>query len=181
MMNWDISKEIIESFIKNVIFSNNDFGVDKPKAVMANVLSFLGRDKFASFTKNSSDAPKSLEQSPEGVTKKRSGTLETIKTSFKNVATIPTPPGEVVKSGYLTKKGAKRRNWNYRWFVLKEHNLIYYKDQKDFAANREPYGIINLQDCYVSPIEKKMFEFMIGYNNTDKRDYFIYSGKKKPF
>src|SRR3990167_2754552 len=34
----------------------------------------------------------------------------------------------LVKQGYLTKKGAKRRNWNTRWFILKHNHLAYYKN-----------------------------------------------------
>jgi hypothetical protein len=30
-------------------------------------------------------------------------------------------------SGWLEKKGAKRKNWNKRWFVLKDNYLFYCK------------------------------------------------------
>ena len=51
-------------------------------------------------------------------------------------------------SGYLEKKGAKRKNWNNRWFVLKDNYLFYCKNQKS-----NPQGIINLHACTVSRIE----------------------------
>jgi len=50
--------------------------------------------------------------------------------------------------GLLDKKGAKRKNWNQRWFVLKDNYLFYCKNQKS-----NPQGIINLHGCTVSRIE----------------------------
>jgi len=51
-------------------------------------------------------------------------------------------------AGGLDKKGAKRKNWNSRWFVLKDNYLFYCKNQKT-----NPQGIINLHGCTVSRIE----------------------------
>jgi len=51
-------------------------------------------------------------------------------------------------SGYLEKKGAKRKNWNNRWFVLKDNYLFYCKNPKS-----NPQGIINLHACTVSKTE----------------------------
>jgi len=51
-------------------------------------------------------------------------------------------------SGNLEKKGAKRKNWNNRWFVLKENYLFYCKTPKS-----NPQGIINLHSCTVSKTE----------------------------
>jgi len=50
--------------------------------------------------------------------------------------------------GTLDKKGAKRKNWNKRWFVLKDNYLFYCKNEKS-----NPQGIINLHGCTVSKIE----------------------------
>eukprot|EP01114_Cavostelium_apophysatum_P014768 TRINITY_DN390_c0_g1_i1.p1 TRINITY_DN390_c0_g1~~TRINITY_DN390_c0_g1_i1.p1 ORF type:complete len:301 (+),score=136.83 TRINITY_DN390_c0_g1_i1:136-1038(+) len=49
------------------------------------------------------------------------------------------------KAGYLDKKGAKRKNWNSRWFVLKDNYLFYCKNESS-----NPQGIINLYGCTVS-------------------------------
>jgi hypothetical protein len=35
--------------------------------------------------------------------------------------------GGILKEGWLTKKGAKRRNWQTRWFILRASDLSYYK------------------------------------------------------
>jgi len=39
----------------------------------------------------------------------------------------------VLKKGYLIKKGAKRKNWNKRWFILKESTLFYYTSREDLT------------------------------------------------
>jgi len=52
------------------------------------------------------------------------------------------------KQGVLEKKGAKRKNWNERWFVLKDNYLFYCKNEKS-----NPQGIINLHGCTVSKID----------------------------
>uniref|UniRef100_A0A668VZS3 PH domain-containing protein n=1 Tax=Oreochromis aureus TaxID=47969 RepID=A0A668VZS3_OREAU len=45
--------------------------------------------------------------------------------------------GDVLKEGYLWKKGQLRRNWKERWFTLKPSNLSYYtgEDRKDCQGN----------------------------------------------
>jgi len=52
------------------------------------------------------------------------------------------------KAGILEKKGAKRKNWKDRWFVMKDNYLFYCKTEKS-----NPQGIINLHACTVSKIE----------------------------
>ena len=39
----------------------------------------------------------------------------------------------VLKRGYLVKKGAKRKNWKRRWFVLKSDELSYYESCENMA------------------------------------------------
>lgn len=54
----------------------------------------------------------------------------------------------IEKSGWLTKRGHKVRNWKQRWFVLKEGTLSYFKSPKDTV----PCGTILLDDiCAVVP------------------------------
>lgn len=36
----------------------------------------------------------------------------------------------LIKSGYLMKKGERRKTWKKRWFVLRTEKLAYYKDDK---------------------------------------------------
>lgn len=37
--------------------------------------------------------------------------------------------GEILKVGYLRKKGHVRRNWLDRWFVLTTEGIYYYKNR----------------------------------------------------
>jgi len=39
---------------------------------------------------------------------------------------------KIIKSGYLKKKGEKRKVWKRRWFVLRSNRLSYYKNEKIF-------------------------------------------------
>jgi len=39
---------------------------------------------------------------------------------------------KIIKSGYLKKKGEKRKAWKKRWFVLRSNRLSYYKNEKVF-------------------------------------------------
>ncbi|CBQ67548.1 related to tandem ph domain-containing protein-2 (tapp2) [Sporisorium reilianum SRZ2] len=41
-----------------------------------------------------------------------------------------------VKSGYLEKKGEKRKTWKKRWFVLRSSKLAYYKNEKEYQLLR---------------------------------------------
>lgn len=41
-----------------------------------------------------------------------------------------------VKSGYLGKKGEKRKTWKKRWFVLRSSKLAYYKNEKEYQLLR---------------------------------------------
>jgi len=72
-----------------------------------------------------------------------------------------------LKSGFLSKKGVKRRNWNKRWFVLRSTTMAYYKNSND----KTPKGVINLRDIRsVESSFRKPFCFAI---NTRDREYFI--------
>jgi PH domain len=73
-----------------------------------------------------------------------------------------------VKQGTLLKKGANRRNWQQRWFVLKPKYLFYYVSHQDMKLK----GVINLNNCSVGPdiTSKKAFSFTI---NCKLRTYFI--------
>lgn len=48
--------------------------------------------------------------------------------------------GEIMKVGFLRKKGHVRRNWLDRWFVLTSEGLYYYKNRMD----PRPIGVIPL-------------------------------------
>ena len=50
------------------------------------------------------------------------------KRSVSNVL-LEAQQGEVLKVGFLRKKGHVRRNWLDRWFVLTTQGLYYYKNK----------------------------------------------------
>ena len=75
---------------------------------------------------------------------------------------------DVVKKGYLKKKGHKRHTWKERWFVLEPHFLIYYKSRD----NMEEKGAVHITSrSQVEAIaEKTNYKFRIlvtdGANGT---------------
>jgi len=66
---------------------------------------------------------------------------------------------KIYQRGWLEKKGAKRKNWTKRYFVLKDNYLFYCKKEKV-----PPQGIINLHGCTVVKTEgptAKLFSFSL--------------------
>ncbi|RKP25832.1 hypothetical protein SYNPS1DRAFT_28443 [Syncephalis pseudoplumigaleata] len=47
---------------------------------------------------------------------------------------------QTINAGYLMKRGELRKTWKKRWFVLRQSELVYYKDQKEYKL----LGIIPL-------------------------------------
>ncbi|XP_059934751.1 rho GTPase-activating protein 22 isoform X2 [Mesoplodon densirostris] len=60
----------------------------------------------------------------------------------------PHRPGPVLKAGWLKKQGSIMRNWQQRWFVLRGHQLFYYKDKDE----SKPQGFISLQGTQVTEL-----------------------------
>ncbi|KAG0233258.1 hypothetical protein BGX31_004876 [Mortierella sp. GBA43] len=52
--------------------------------------------------------------------------------------------GQILKSGYLHKKGERTKIWKKKWFVLRTSKLAYYKDSKEYVLNR----IIDIRDIH---------------------------------
>ncbi|KAF8632209.1 hypothetical protein AX15_001970 [Amanita polypyramis BW_CC] len=50
----------------------------------------------------------------------------------------------VLKSGYLWKKGERRKTWKKRWFVLRPHHLAYYKNSAEYRLHR----LLELSDVH---------------------------------
>jgi len=48
--------------------------------------------------------------------------------------------GDVLKVGYLKKKGHVRRNWLDRWFVLTTEGIYYYK-AKEVSCEHLAYAV----------------------------------------
>ncbi|KAK4046899.1 hypothetical protein OIO90_006407 [Microbotryomycetes sp. JL221] len=74
-----------------------------------------------------------------------------------------------VKSGYLMKKGEKRKTWKKRWFVLRGGQLAMYKNDKEYRLLR----LIPLPEIHsVGPVEIKKHSYTFGIV-TPKRTYYI--------
>ncbi|KAI8331326.1 hypothetical protein BC941DRAFT_438865 [Chlamydoabsidia padenii] len=73
-------------------------------------------------------------------------------------------------SGYLLKKGEKRRTWKKRWFVLRTTKLAMYKDKKEYKLLR----IIDLQDIHslVQMTSKNKYHYVFAII-TPKRIYYV--------
>lgn len=56
---------------------------------------------------------------------------------------------KVIKHGYLFKMGGSVKSWKKRYFVLKDINLFYFKDQ----SLKENLGMIPIVDCIVTKEE----------------------------
>ncbi|KAG0037216.1 hypothetical protein BGZ82_002934 [Podila clonocystis] len=52
--------------------------------------------------------------------------------------------GQILKSGYLMKKGERIKIWKKKWFVLRTSKLAYYKDNKEYELLR----IIDIRDVH---------------------------------
>ncbi|KAG0203620.1 hypothetical protein BGX28_004143 [Mortierella sp. GBA30] len=52
--------------------------------------------------------------------------------------------GQILKSGYLHKKGERLKIWKKKWFVLRTSKLAYYKDNKEYELLR----IIDIRDIH---------------------------------
>jgi len=61
------------------------------------------------------------------------------------------PEREIIKSGQMEKKGAIRRNWTSRWFILKSRYLFYFNNKNDLLLK----GYIHLKNCTVQVSSNK--------------------------
>ncbi|KAK4704922.1 hypothetical protein P7C70_g1284, partial [Phenoliferia sp. Uapishka_3] len=74
-----------------------------------------------------------------------------------------------VKSGYLMKKGERRKAWKKRWFVLRGGQVAMYKTDKEYQLLR----LIPLTDIHTcAPIEFKKHANTFGIV-TPKRTYYV--------
>ncbi|KAI9307294.1 hypothetical protein BJ944DRAFT_262143 [Cunninghamella echinulata] len=77
---------------------------------------------------------------------------------------------KVCHSGYLLKKGEKRRTWKKRWFVLRTTKLAMYKDKKEYKLLR----IIDLHDILsvIQVTSKNKYRYVFAIY-TPKRTYYV--------
>ncbi|CAO1615257.1 unnamed protein product [Sympodiomycopsis kandeliae] len=76
---------------------------------------------------------------------------------------------QTVKSGYLWKKGEKRKTWKKRWFVLRSSKLYYYKNDKEYQLLR----FIDMSEVHsIAAIQLKRQDNTFGIV-TPKRAYYV--------
>ncbi|OAV87610.1 hypothetical protein PTTG_29362 [Puccinia triticina 1-1 BBBD Race 1] len=76
---------------------------------------------------------------------------------------------EILHSGYLLKKGERRKTWKRRWFVLRKTCLVYYKNEKEYCLLR----IIPLTDIHTcAEVEVKQYDNTFGIV-TPARTYYV--------
>ncbi|MBN3306002.1 DEFI6 protein, partial [Amia calva] len=82
----------------------------------------------------------------------------------------------VLKKGYMWKKGHMRRNWNERWFVLKPAIILYYvsEDLKDKKGE-----IVLDRNCVVESIPDKEGKRCLFCVKTTNRTYEISASDQK--
>ncbi|KAG8890781.1 hypothetical protein FRB98_004826 [Tulasnella sp. 332] len=78
----------------------------------------------------------------------------------------------VVKSGYLLKKGERRKTWKKRWFVLRQTQLSYYKSSKEYQTLR----VLPISEIHsVSQVTLKRHDYTFGIV-IPSRTYYIQAG-----
>mmetsp|Transcript_8048 Transcript_8048/g.24939 ORF Transcript_8048/g.24939 Transcript_8048/m.24939 type:complete len:1183 (+) Transcript_8048:176-3724(+) len=78
-------------------------------------------------------------------------------------------PGVQPRSGFLEKKGRSRKNWNKRWFEMKQNGILYYYR---FAGTDKPAGCITLDEAQVKRVHHRTREFCFRLER-DNRVLFI--------
>ncbi|XP_072168510.1 cytohesin-1-like [Diadema setosum] len=68
------------------------------------------------------------------------------------------------KEGWLMKQGGRYKTWKRRWFILTDNCLYYF----EFTTDREPKGIIPLENLTVQEVEDKGKAHCFELNTTTK-------------
>ncbi|OUM69862.1 hypothetical protein PIROE2DRAFT_68474 [Piromyces sp. E2] len=70
---------------------------------------------------------------------------------------------KIIRSGYLKKKGEKRKVWKRRWFVLRSNRLSYYKNEKAQSVNDRDQWIKALNST-ISGKKTNAHDFLVNNN-----------------
>ncbi|KAE8269398.1 hypothetical protein A4X09_0g2950 [Tilletia walkeri] len=81
----------------------------------------------------------------------------------------------IVRSGYLYKRGEKRKTWKKRWFVLRSSKLAYYKNEKEYQLLR----FIDMSEVHtVAAVELKGKDHTFGIV-TPSRTFYVNAGSRQ--
>ncbi|XP_030646177.1 switch-associated protein 70b [Chanos chanos] len=83
---------------------------------------------------------------------------------------------DVLKQGYMMKKGHKRKNWTERWFVLRPNSISYYvsEDLKEKKGD-----IVLNENCCVESLPDKEGKRCLFYVKCSDKSYEINASDKK--
>eukprot|EP01114_Cavostelium_apophysatum_P008773 TRINITY_DN2153_c0_g1_i2.p1 TRINITY_DN2153_c0_g1~~TRINITY_DN2153_c0_g1_i2.p1 ORF type:complete len:793 (-),score=309.66 TRINITY_DN2153_c0_g1_i2:84-2462(-) len=164
MQQWGIAMSSIRDFMTNML-SSEAAGLKEQdsKEVLAALNEFMQYRENPRLTRKKNTAGSSIED----IKRSRENTS---KSQIK--FTVP-DEGNIVKQGYLLKKGDSRRNWSLRWFILKTKHLVYMKSPKDVT----PLDVIFLDRCTVGATSIKPFCFVVSSVAKEEkgvtREFFI--------
>ncbi|XP_077425051.1 switch-associated protein 70b [Vanacampus margaritifer] len=83
---------------------------------------------------------------------------------------------DVLKQGYMMKKGHKRKNWTERWFTLKPNSISYYVSEDQ----AEKKGDILLDEhCSVEPLVDKEGKKCLFFIRSSNKSFEISASDKK--
>ncbi|EAU85364.1 PH domain-containing protein [Coprinopsis cinerea okayama7 len=75
----------------------------------------------------------------------------------------------VLKSGYLWKKGERRKTWKKRWFVLRPAHLAYYKSNAEYQTLK----LLDLSDIHsCTPVNLKRHDNAFSLISPNRTFYF---------
>uniref|UniRef100_A0A3Q0QPI4 Switch-associated protein 70 n=1 Tax=Amphilophus citrinellus TaxID=61819 RepID=A0A3Q0QPI4_AMPCI len=83
---------------------------------------------------------------------------------------------DVLKQGYMMKKGHKRKNWTERWFVLKPNTISYYVGE-DLAEKKG--DILLDENCSVEPLQDKEGKKCLFLIKSSQKSFEISASDKK--
>ncbi|KAF9647996.1 PH-domain-containing protein [Thelephora ganbajun] len=81
----------------------------------------------------------------------------------------------ILKSGYLWKKGERRKAWKKRWFVLRSAHLVYYKSSAEYRL-LQLLDLGDIHTCTPVTLKKHDNTFCIV---SPKRTYYLQAGSQK--
>lgn len=89
--------------------------------------------------------------------------------------------GEVVKKGWVEKQSAHLGIWRYRWAVLTETTISFFKDACSYGLQK-PTEVLNLSECCATlcisrGARKQCIHFQALHGNGSNRDIFVSIGK----
>ena len=86
-----------------------------------------------------------------------------MKINDKSLAYYAVLPTSIDKQGFLGKKGEVNHSYKTRWFVLKGNLLFYFEK----PADKQPIGVIILENCSVEVSDSDRYAFKIRYQNVN--------------